>query len=191
MNLKVECAAFKMQCLAATLAITTALISPLQGMDDGAKAERDLYINSLDMAFVRIPVGSYLVGPSSPKLSAAKTAAQRAQVRRDQVFETANPAAGEVGTIEKEFLLCTHEVRIRDYQAFCSATGHAEPKGEGYDLKRLRWTKDYLPFQEAKSERELSLPVTCVSYDDALAFCAWLSKKEGRTYRLPTEVEWE
>ena len=30
----------------------------------------------------------------------------------------------------------------------------------------------------------------CVNWDDAKAFCAWLSKKEGKTYRLPTDHEW-
>ena len=30
-----------------------------------------------------------------------------------------------------------------------------------------------------------------VSWDDAVAFCQWLSRKEGKTYRLPTEAEWE
>jgi len=32
---------------------------------------------------------------------------------------------------------------------------------------------------------------TGVSWDDAVAFCRWLSEKEGRHYRLPTEAEWE
>jgi formylglycine-generating enzyme required for sulfatase activity len=34
-------------------------------------------------------------------------------------------------------------------------------------------------------------PVVHISYDDALAYCAWRSKKEGGTFRLPTEAEWE
>ncbi len=30
-----------------------------------------------------------------------------------------------------------------------------------------------------------------VSWNDAVAFCKWLSGKEAKTYRLPTEAEWE
>ena len=33
--------------------------------------------------------------------------------------------------------------------------------------------------------------VTGVSWNDAVDFCEWLTKKEQRTYRLPTEAEWE
>jgi formylglycine-generating enzyme required for sulfatase activity len=33
--------------------------------------------------------------------------------------------------------------------------------------------------------------VIFVSWNDAVAFCQWLSDKEGKTYRLPTEAEWE
>lgn len=34
-------------------------------------------------------------------------------------------------------------------------------------------------------------PVTCITVEDAEAFIEWLSKLEGKTYRLPTEAEWE
>ena len=34
-------------------------------------------------------------------------------------------------------------------------------------------------------------PVVEVTWNDAVRFCPWLSRKEGKTYELPTEAEWE
>jgi formylglycine-generating enzyme required for sulfatase activity len=41
------------------------------------------------------------------------------------------------------------------------------------------------------NDKGANLPVAQVSYNDSVEFCKKLSKKEGKTYRLPTEAEWE
>jgi formylglycine-generating enzyme required for sulfatase activity len=43
-------------------------------------------------------------------------------------------------------------------------------------------------FASSRADNE---PVTHVTWQQAVDFCAWLSKKEGKPYRLPTEAEWE
>jgi formylglycine-generating enzyme required for sulfatase activity len=50
-------------------------------------------------------------------------------------------------------------------------------------------------FQKFRSNRSFedsdALPVIRVSWDDAVAYCEWLSEQTGRPYRLPSEAEWE
>ena len=64
-------------------------------------------------------------------------------------------------------------VRVRDYRAYAEAN-------TGVDGQ---WKNPGFPQDDTH-------PVVKVSWEDAQAFCAWLSRKEGKTYRLPTDAEW-
>jgi iron(II)-dependent oxidoreductase len=68
------------------------------------------------------------------------------------------------------------EVTNAEYSQFVRETNHAPPQ---------QWGSVKAPVGQ-----EL-VPVSNVSYEDAIAFAAWRSKRDGVTYRLPTEEEWE
>ena len=80
-----------------------------------------------------------------------------------------------------------HLVEIT-YDFFMSKTEITNIQYEQFDPshKKLRGNGKDLGFSQFDDEA-----VVNVSYDDATAFCAWLSEKEGKHYRLPTEAEWE
>jgi formylglycine-generating enzyme required for sulfatase activity len=42
-----------------------------------------------------------------------------------------------------------------------------------------------------REKNEYNHPVVHVSWNDALAFCEWMSNHTGKEFRLPTEAEWE
>lgn len=102
-------------------------------------------------------------------------------------------------TVSRPFAMGIHEITVGQFKAFVEATGHvteAEKSGEGsarLDLEAQKWiiNDPKVTWRTPGWEQTDAHPVTCVSWNDAVAFCAWLSKKEVRTYRLPTEAEWE
>ena len=52
--------------------------------------------------------------------------------------------------------------------------------------------EQYRQFKKEYNGTDLFEPyVAGISWTDAMEFCRWLSKKEGKEYRLPTEAEWE
>jgi formylglycine-generating enzyme required for sulfatase activity len=77
-------------------------------------------------------------------------------------------------------LFCIHETRYRDFVVFQDDT--KRPLGE-------QWKNQSFGNFSPTLRRE-DHPVTSVSWSDAAAFCKWISEKEGRTYRLPTDREW-
>lgn len=68
-------------------------------------------------------------------------------------------------------------VTNEDYSKFVKATGQKAPRN---------WLGGVMPSDKAQH------PVVNVSYDDAVAYCKWLTEQDGKAmYRLPTAKEWE
>lgn len=63
-------------------------------------------------------------------------------------------------------LMCTTETTVSQYQA----------AGLGYKAPPFNQSSDH--------------PAVNVNWNEAKAWCAWISRKEGRKYRLPTSAEW-
>ena len=83
------------------------------------------------------------------------------------------PVLGAAQNVSIAYTPVTNE----EYSKFVKATGRKAPKN---------WTNGIMPANLAK------YPVVNVSYNDAVAYCNWLSKNDGfAIYRLPTEKEWE
>jgi formylglycine-generating enzyme required for sulfatase activity len=82
-----------------------------------------------------------------------------------------------------------HSVTVRDFWMDKTEISNAEyfefVKEMNYKPTPSNWEKD------KHLANEENMPVRYVSVDDANAFAAWRSKRDGVSYRLPTEEEWE
>lgn len=112
--------------------------------------------------------------------------AQRRTLFAARLERTAGPEPGKSWTNSLGMVLipvggvrfCTWETRVRDYAAFCTATGRTVPQPD---------------FPQTPDD-----PVVLVNWDDAMKFCEWLTEAERakaligekQHYRLPTDAEW-
>lgn len=143
---------------------------------------KDEITNSLGMRLVAIPPGEFLMGAAEGDDLAKKEEKPPHRVR-----------------ITRGFYLAAHEVTLGQFRAFVEATGfktaaETDDRGtSGYDAERRGFEYDSPKYswRSAGYAQDDKHPVVNVNWHDAQAFCKWLSGKEGRKYRLPTEAEWE
>lgn len=69
------------------------------------------------------------------------------------------------------FSISKYEITVEQYRAFCDDTGRPMPESPEWG-----WLKNH--------------PIVNVNFNDAVAYCEWLSQKFGGKWRLPTVDEW-
>jgi formylglycine-generating enzyme required for sulfatase activity/class 3 adenylate cyclase len=107
-------------------------------------------------------------------------------------FSLGDPAPLHLVRIARPFALGEFLVTRKQYAIFAEETGH---QGSGCSVLPLDGTSrkfdPALSWSDPGFAQADDHPVVCISWDDAVAYVSWLSKKTGRSYRLTTESEWE
>ncbi len=156
-------------------------------VDSQTQATADLSLTlapNVTLDLVRIPAGEFLMGSTDAEL--------RLQREDDKPQHSVTLS---------DYLIGKYEVTNAQFAAFVKATGYkttAEKEGWGWasydgsnwvDMKGADWQHPKGPNSNLSGKD--NHPVVLVSWDDAVAFCAWASQATGRKVTLPTEAQWE
>jgi formylglycine-generating enzyme required for sulfatase activity len=123
-----------------------------------------LVTTDLGMKFVLVRAGEFTMG--SPRSERGR--------ELDEVEHSVR--------ITRDFYIGQTEVTRGQFAMFVSDSGYVTEAEKGGDFRT--WRNPGITQGD-------NHPVVCVTWNDARAYCAWLSRKDKRKYRLPTEAEWE
>ncbi len=141
--------------------------------------------NKLGMKLVLIHKGKFKMG--SPPGEAG---------RRDNESYDVNEGPQHDVELTRDFYMAATEVTVGQFKRFVDATDYkteaeGESKNWGFNAETGRMEQGKYTWLKPGYEQADDHPVVLVSWNDAVKFCEWLSKEEGKTYQLPTEAEWE
>jgi formylglycine-generating enzyme required for sulfatase activity len=135
--------------------------------------------NSLGMRFILIRPGGFTMGSPAGESGRLNDETQHhVRLTMRYFMQSTEVTMGQF----KKFVEST------DYETEAEKAGGCWTAGDGRRWTQTPGTSWQNP---GLADMEENLPVMCVTWNDAAAFAQWLSRKERRTYRLPTEAEWE
>ncbi|QDV49289.1 formylglycine-generating enzyme family protein [Gimesia fumaroli] len=183
------------------------LVSPFSQQDAAARRQEwAQYLkqtseetNSLGLKLVLIPAGEFQMGNTQAEvdLVIAAMQAQNINVTDSHAARVNSAMPQHQVVINQPFMMSQQEITQSMFRAFINETGYqtdAQKDGKGgyaYEDDELVQSPDYLWNTNYGLDQPEMAPVVNVSWNDASEFCKWLSQKEGKKYRLPTEAEWE
>ncbi len=159
--------------------------------------------NSLGMKFVPVPAGEFMMGSDESPEALAQA---YPQYGRERFLLLGDEAPVHKVRITRPFYLGQYEVTVGQFRKFLAASGYrpeSEADGGGYGYNPLYDPKQSehgdafdgrnpkYSWQNPGFRQDDDHPVVNVTWNDAVALSNWLSKTEGKKYRLPTEAEWE
>jgi len=151
------------------------------------------------MKMVLIPAGKFLMGSPDEEKKAAVKEVVAAGIPEVQASDALKDEVQHEVTISKPFYLGITHVTVDQFAAFVKDSGYktdAEKDGWGigFEIKdgKIDFKKmDGGSWRNPSFDQKGDHPVVQVSWNEARAFCDWLSKKGGKTVVLPTESQWE
>jgi formylglycine-generating enzyme required for sulfatase activity/Leucine-rich repeat (LRR) protein len=155
------------------------------------------YTNSIGMRFRLIPPGEFLMGTTPAERERVIALANANDVTGHELERLAREGVPHLVRLTRPYRIGSHEVTRGQFRKFVEATGHkttAEQNGQGgWAHHSGKWVKrpEHIWSTPGEWEAHDDEPVVHVTWDDAHAFCEWLSGLEGREYTLPTEAQWE
>jgi formylglycine-generating enzyme required for sulfatase activity len=153
--------------------------------------------NSIGMRLRLIPPGEFTMGSTGEQIASLRDIAQqegRLDFAEEQKIASEGPAHRI--RITQPFCVAAHEVTVGQFKAFVQATGYrtageADGIGGAGLLPHGFETRPEFTWRNTGFQQTDEHPVTMVNWNDAVAFCRWLSATDGLPCRLPTEAEWE
>ena len=153
-------------------------------------------VNSLDMRMVRIESGEFWMGNRD---SADELARAFPHYESERIVALYDEQPLHKVRITRPFYLGAHAVTVGQFARFVAESGYqseAERDGSGgwgyrSEIAYFEGRKPDYSWRNPGFPQDERHPVVNVTWNDAVALCEWLSRRENLHYRLPSEAEWE